>query len=605
MYCSTSEGAVLHFKYELMSRKSEIVFTGRRKILITFIGILALGMFFGGIVHPGIPEHWPLSGYFNSFKVHQGLDLQGGAHLVYEADVSEIPEQDRVDSVEGVRDVIERRVNALGVSEPLVQTNINGDIYRVIIELAGVFDVNDAIQQIGETPLLEFKEQNRDIPATQTSDLTEAEQQQILDSEAAALTEGQEVLTRLQAGEDFETLAREFSDDPTVSENGGDLGFQPAGTYVPEFDDVLINKLQDQQLWPELVKTQFGYHIIERLGSQVVEGSLVVDSDGSVLEGGEDGKVLEVHGRHILFAALTPSDLRPPVDPWAQTGLSGKHLESAIVQFQQQTNAPNVGLTFNEEGKQLFADITKRNLGQPVAIFLDGEPISVPVVQSEIVNGQAVISGNFSIPEAKLLAQRLNAGALPVPIELVSQLQVGPSLGQESVEKSLSAGFWGLIFVMIFMVFVYRLPGLLADIALILYAIILFGLFEFIPVTLTLAGIAGFILSVGMAVDANVLIFERMKEELRNGRSLTTAIEEGFKRAWSSIRDSNISSLITAAILIWFGSSIIKGFALTLSIGILVSMFSAITISRTFLRLIALTPLKKHGWLFGVTRKEE
>ncbi len=584
-----------------MSINNEVFLTGRRKVWMTFVGIFVLGLFFGGIIYPKLPAQIPFSNWFNKFEVKLGLDLQGGAHLVYEADVSQIPLSDRNDAVEGVRDVIERRVNALGVSEPLVQTNKIGDTYRVIVELAGVTDINEAINQIGETPLLEFKEENPNISTTDV-ELTEEEQKQLDEYNTDAKKRAEDVLARLKAGEDFEALAREVSEDPGTKDNGGDLGFASKGSFVPEFEAELFDNLQDGQISDELVKTQFGYHIIQRVESRDKTAAFeatTTDGEKINLEGTADK---EVHGRHILIRTKTASDIRPPVDPWLSTGLSGKNLENARVVFDQNLGAPQISLKFNEEGKQLFADLTEKNIGKPIAIFLDNEPISIPVVQSVISNGEAVITGNFSIQEAKLLAQRLNAGALPVPIELVSQLQVGPSLGHESVAKSITAGMWGLIFVMIFMILVYRLPGLLADIALILYAIVLFGLFELIPVTLTLAGIAGFILSVGMAVDANVLIFERMKEELNLGKSLKQAIEVGFTRAWSSIRDSNISSLITAAILIWFGSAIIKGFALTLSIGILVSMFSAITVTRTFLRLLATPRFEKMLWLFGVKK---
>ena len=584
-----------------MTTKNEVFLTGRRKVWMAFLGIFLLGLFFGGIIYPSVPAQVPMSEWFNKFEVKLGLDLQGGAHLVYEADVSEIPFSDRGDAVEGVRDVIERRVNALGVSEPLVQTNQNGDTYRVIIELAGIFDINEAISQIGETPLLEFKEPNPDVSADDI-ELTEAEEKQLEDYNADAKKRAEDILQKVKSGNDFESLAREFSEDPSVQENGGDLGFAQRGSFVPEFETELFDNLKDGETSQQLIQTQFGYHIIQRVESkeqtsmfeaETTEGE-TIDIEGTTGE--------EVHGRHILIRTQSALDIRPPQDPWLNTDLSGKHLENARVVFDQNLGAPEISLKFNEEGKDLFAAITEKNIGQPVAIFLDDEPISIPVVQSVISNGEAVITGSFGIQEAKLLAQRLNAGALPVPIELVSQLQVGPSLGNESVEKSLTAGFWGLIFVMLFMIFVYRLPGLLADISLILYAIILFGLFEWIPITLTLAGIAGFILSVGMAVDANILIFERMKEELKLGKSLKQSVETGFIRAWSSIRDSNISSLITAAILIWFGSSIIKGFALTLSIGILVSMFSAITVTRTFLRLLTTSRFEKMLWLFGVSK---
>jgi len=583
-----------------MAIKNETFLTGRRKVWMTFVGILILGLFFGGIVYPKVPQFIPLADWFNKFQVHLGLDLQGGAHLVYEADVSEIALADRGDAVEGVRDVIERRVNALGVSEPLVQTNQIGNTYRVIIELAGVFDINDAIKQIGETPLLEFKEQNLNTSAADIQ-LTAEEQAQIDAYNVNAKQRAQDLLNQIKTGADFGDLATQFSEDPTAKDNAGDLGFAKSGSFVPEFDDILFNKLKDGEIYPELVQTQFGYHIIQRLEAREATSTFAAETTNGETVNLTGTGTEEVHGRHILILTEDAADLYP-IDPWVNTGLSGKQLEHAQVIFDQQLGSPEISLKFNSEGTDLFAQITERNLNQPVAIFLDGEAISVPVVQNIISNGEAVISGDFTITEAKLLAQRLNAGALPVPVTLVSQLQVGPSLGGESVSKSISAGFWGLIFVMIFMLLVYRLSGLLADVSLIIYTVVLIGLFEWIPVTLTLAGIAGFILSIGMAVDANVLIFERMKEELRSGKSLKVAIEEGFARAWSSIRDSNISSLITAVILIWFGSSIIKGFALTLSIGILVSIFSAITITRTFLRLLASPKISQYTGLFGVKK---
>ena len=232
--------------------------------------------------------------------------------------------------------------------------------------------------------------------------------------------------------------------------------------------------------------------------------------------------------------------------------------------------------------------MTKENVGKSIAIFLDGAPISVPNVREEITGGKAQITGQFTPQEAKLLVQRLNSGALPVPVSLISQQSVGPTLGEKFLAKGVMAGIYGMILVSLFLILWYRLPGLAAVLALGLYTIIILALFKLIPVTLTAAGIAGFILSVGMAVDANILIFERMKEELKKGKNLQSAVSEGFSRAWLSIRDSNISSLITAGILFWMGTSMIKGFALTLGVGILISMFSAITVSRTFLLAIGL-----------------
>ena len=276
------------------------------------------------------------------------------------------------------------------------------------------------------------------------------------------------------------------------------------------------------------------------------------------------------------------------------TGLTGADLKKAQVTFgsdQGVRAGPQVSIEFTGEGSKKFAEITKRNINKPLAIFLDNQPVSAPTVQQEIVGGNAVITGQFTTQEAKELAIQLNAGALPVPIKVISQHFIGPTLGQESVNKSLAAGVIGLAIVALYMAAYYGFLGLMADLALVIYTILILaffktGLFILPPVTLTLAGIAGFILSIGMAVDANILIFERMKEEIRWGKSKTLALDLGFKRAWSSIWASNVSSLITAAILYGMGTSLIRGFAITLAIGVMVSMFTSYVVTRTFLRLI-------------------
>jgi preprotein translocase subunit SecD len=302
-------------------------------------------------------------------------------------------------------------------------------------------------------------------------------------------------------------------------------------------------------------------------------------------------------------------------------------------------------LQFDSEGTKLFSDLTTANVGKQIAIFLDGQVLSAPTVQTPITNGEAIISGNFTAQTAKELATRLNSGALPVPIKLISQQNVGATLGQESINKSIIAGLIGMLLIAIFMIANYRFPGILAIGALIIYtlmslavfkigisltAVILVGVFFLMgltlsrwfgllaiisyivltlaggvsPVTLTLAGIAGFILSIGMAVDANILIFERLKEEIRAGKDINKAIDDGFARAWLSIRDSNVSSLITTLILYMFGTPSIKGFAVTLAIGILISMFTAITITRTLIKLFVTSNLMSHPWLFGVSMRK-
>jgi len=448
--------------------------------------------------------------FLREYSVHLGLDLQGGSHLVYQADFGSIGDGDRRGALEAIRGTIERRVNSFGVSEPVVQTE-GAD--KIVIELPGIKDVDAAIRQIGQTPLLEFKTENPNPPQ----------------------------------------------------------------------------------------------------GTVGADGKVVVD----------------------------------PNQQFVNTGLSGKQLKRATVDIQNTKSlAPEyvVRLEFDEEGKDLFAKITQENLSKQVAIFLDGKILSAPTVQSAITDGIAIISGSFTNESARELADRLNSGALPVPIHLVSQQNVGATLGQESIHTSIIAGLIGLLMVALFMILYYRLPGFLAVIALLIYALVTFavfkigisitalvlvGLFFFLgmtvsvwfgalallsyllliiingalaPVTLTLAGIAGFILSIGMAVDANILIFERFKEEVRRGKDIPIALDDGFKRAWLSIRDSNVSSLITTMILYIFGTPSIKGFAITLGIGILISMFTAITITRTFLRVFLSDRLAKHAWLFGVPK---
>ncbi len=544
----------------------------RKKIWLTFGLILVLTILSGFIDYPNGPDI-SVGDYYKELKVHLGLDLQGGSHLLYNADTSNIEANEESSALEGVRDVIERRVNAFGVSEPIVQTSKSGDQWRVIVELAGISDVNEAIKMIGETPLLEFKEQI-------DQEMTDEEKEDIEQSNEEVKNRAEEVLAKaLEPEANFAELANEYTEDPgntdteTGEKKGGDLRFFSRDVMVSEFADVVFDKMSVGEVYQELVKTDYGYHIIKKT----------------------DEKDNEARASHILL--LTQST--QPSSQFENTGLSGKQLDRAAVTFDQNTNQPQVSLQFDSEGKELFSDITERNVGKIVGIYLDGSPISMPTVNEKITSGEAVITGGFSLDEAKLLAQRLNAGALPVPIELVSQHNVGATLGKVSVEKSFLAGIIGLVLVAIFMIIYYRLPGIISVIALIIYSMVILAAFKLIPVTLTLAGVAGFILSIGMAVDANILIFERTKEELRQGNSLKSAVEIGFKRAWPSIRDSNISSIITCVILAWFGTSIIKGFAVTLGIGVLISMFSAITVTRTFLRLSVTEWLEKHPSLMG------
>ena len=304
------------------------------------------------------------------------------------------------------------------------------------------------------------------------------------------------------------------------------------------------------------------------------------------------GQTAQLDFREPIFEELPPESTESAtITGFKETNLTGKDLERAAVTFAQNTNTPQIALKFTDEGAGKFEEITRRNIGQPLAIFLDGQIISAPRVNEAISGGEAVITGQFSLEEAKNLAIQLNAGALPVPIKILEQRSVGATLGQQSVRQSIIAGSIGLFLVAFFMIAHYGRLGLLANVGLVIYGLITLALYKFIPVTLTLAGMAGFLLSIGMAVDANILIFEKMKEEQRAGSSLRAAMEAGFGRAWDSIRDANICTLITCFVLFnplnWGflnTSGMIRGFALTLSLGIFVSLFTGVVVTRTLIR---------------------
>lgn len=385
--------------------------------------------------------------------IKQGLDLSGGTHLVLQADMIKIESGDRDRALEATKNVIDRRVNLYGVTEPVVQTaKVAGD-YRVIIELPGVKDIEQAIDLIGKTAQLDFREE---------------------------------------------------------------------------------------------------------------EGTPSAESSAAAK----------------LYGPFTKD-----------TGLTGKDLRRSQVTFNPNTGEPQVSLEFNANGAKLFEEITRRNVNKQVAIFLDSELVSAPRVNEVISGGNAVITGNFKLEEAKNLSIQLNAGALPVPVKIIEQRNIGATLGQESIQKSIRAGLVGLVIVVVFMIANYGKLGLLADVALFIYALLSLAIFKLIPVTLTLPGIAGFILSVGMAVDSNILIFERLKEELKANRPWQQAIELAFGRAWDSIRDANVTTLITCFILFnplnlefLNTSGMVRGFALTLTIGIFMSLFTGIVVTRTLIR---------------------
>lgn len=551
----------------------------KKKLQLKFAGIVLLAVFCGLVSYPQSVSKIPaVYDFFNKTKINLGLDLQGGIHLEYKADVSQIDQAKITEALQGAQDVIERRVNAFGVGEPLVQTAKSGDEYRVIVELPGIKDIEQAKQKIKDAPLLEFKEEGEVDP--QVAQMFEQMNQQ-------AKEKSQKILEEVKKPDaDFAALAKENSEDPGSKDNGGDLDFVKKGAFVPEFDDVLFNKnLKPGEIYPELVETQFGWHVIK------------------FIEERGEGDDREVHGAHILFAKKDPSQYEQ--FKYKETGLTGKNLKNATAQYSngQGLGEPEVALQFDDEGTKLFAELTKKNLGKQIAIFLDGQLQLAPTVNVEITNGQAVITGNYTFKEAKDVADRLNQGALPVPLTLVGQQSVEATLGADSLKSIIFAGAIGLIAVIVFMLIFYRFLGLVASLALLIYTALMITIFKYTGITLTLSGIAGFVLSIGMAVDANILIFERTKEEIRNGRTIANSLEEGFKRAWTSIFDGNMSSILTALILYFMGTGFVRGFAAALGIGVVVSMFTAVVITRTMLKFIISDWIHGRTWMVGVNKK--
>ena len=559
--------------------------TLNQKLNIKFTLVIILALVVGLISYPrAVAKIPPVYNAFNKLKINLGLDLQGGIHLEYKADTSKIDSAKIDSAMQGVQDAAERRVNAFGVAEPVIYTTKSGNDRRLIIELAGVKDINEAKKMIGNMPFLEFKEEG---PADTSKDIP----QDMLDKlNAQAKQKAEDLLKKALAGGDFAQLAKDNSEDPSNKDEGGDLDFVTKGLFVPEFDKVLFEEnLKDGEVYKELVETQFGWHIIKKIEQK----------------GG--GDALEVHAAHILLAKKSNPEPQPTFVP---TGLTGKNLKNASVGFDNQgLSNPKIDLEFDSEGADLFAEITKKNIGKSLPVFLDGNMLTSPTIQSEITGGKAEITGTFTNEEANNLVKRLNEGALPVPIREVDSQSVEASLGQASLEKSIKAGIIGLAVVIIFMLAYYRFLGLIAVVALLIYMGLMISIFRLSgltpwQITLTLPGIAGFILSIGMAVDANILIFERAKEEIRRGRNILGALDEGFKRAWTSIRDGNFSSIITAFILIELGTGFVKGFAVTLIVGVLLSMFTAVTISRTLLKFILDEWISNKLWLVGVKKQD-
>ncbi len=466
-------------------------------------------------------------------SVREGLDLKGGLQVLVEAD---LPEGQSVDAgaMQATIGIVESRVNALGVAEPLVQESGSR---RLVVELPGLTDPEQALALLKQTGLLEF-----------------------VDTGSVSFPEG--TLIQTDYGK---STTESGSAPPAATTASGEIATLEATATT----------------------------------SATGAPATTVAATGTT----DTTATTEATPAGEATAAATPAAEATPEGPVYHTIMTGKDLKSASVETSG--GSAMVAFSLTDEGKKTFGDHTSKNVGQFLTIVLDKRVISSPRIDDAITGGSGVIRGSFTLEEANNLALTLRYGSLPVPLRIAESRTVGATLGEDSVRKSAIAGAIGLAVVAIFMILYYRLPGILAVIALLMYATITFALFKLIPVTLTLPGIAGFVLSVGVAVDANILIFERMKEELRAGKKLISAVDEGFRRAWSSIRDSNISTLITCVILFWFGSQfgagVVKGFALTLALGVGVSLFTAIIVTRTMLH-AALDNIdfsERHSW-FGI-----
>lgn len=461
-----------------------------KKKLYLFLVLIIVLAFLAGILD--YPKYWNQGiDYFNNkfhfqlphfpeipFKL--GLDLQGGVHLIYQADLSQIEKKDWPEAMAGLRDVIERRVNLFGVKEPVVQTAKVGENFRLVVELAGVIKPEEAIEMIGKTPYLEFREQR---PEEETKKILERKK---------------------------------------------------------EIEGKTIEEIEKIENWQEFFQDPY---------------------------------------------------FRP-------TQLTGRYLKSAQVGFDQLSQEPLVLLQFNDEGAKIFGEITEKNIGKPLAIYIDNILISAPVVKEKIIGGRAQITGKFTFQEAKELARNLSAGALPLPIKLISQQQVGPTLGEISLKASLKAGIYAFLAILVFMILFYRLPGFLASLSLAIYLIFTLVIFKILGVTLTLSGIGGLILSLGMAIDANILIYARLREVKKAKTNLGNILKEAFSRAWPSVRDGNATTILIGLILFAFGTSFVKGFALTLILGNLISIVTAFLITRVFMEIALNSKLGKINLLW-------
>ena len=626
-----------------------------RRYLVTILVITAL------IVISGLTlgfQNIRLGGFErgsdNPLGLQLGLDLQGGSHLVYQTSLEDAlgeriqPTEDQMDSL---RRIIDRRVNETGLGEPVIQL-LGED--RLLVQLPGVSDPARAKTIIGETARLEFKHRQIDVSVPvelDSSSITNAYigefPETVMDEEGEVVEISENPLADLPTSStEMEQIVATSTDDTLVTDSLNEAIETEAETDSSEssnFQEIsfLVIELDDEAaetfdlVIRRMIESTLAY--ASGLKSQYTVNRLQVS-----ISGGNEVRTVELPLQLVarvpdtnMFAMALITGIGQPIAPSIDktnqlfgpdiefelveiigaidedVGLTGDDLSRAYAGTHQTTGAPIVNIEFNAQGAKRFGELTRDllNTDDRLAIFLDEEELIAPGVNQVITGGSAYIEGrDFTPDRVRDISQLLEAGRLPIPIELIQERDVDAILGADSLKKSVLAGAIGLLLVIIFMILYYRIPGLIAGITLILYASFLITVFKLIPVTLTLSGVSAAILSVGMAVDANILIFERMKDELRSGRTLLTSINVGFNRAWPAIRDGNVSTLITCVILFWFadtlGASIVQGFAATLAIGVLISMFSAITISRTFLRLVAtLAIARRTDWFVPVGKK--
>ena len=551
----------------------------------------------------------------NILGLSLGLDLQGGSHLIYQAlnPETNLPEEITSDQMEALSKTIERRINSSGLGEPIIQI-IGED--RLLVQLPGIKDPGRAKSLIGETARLEFKHRTTDVPPKPLTNI---------------VAEDSISITADAISTDKTLKSDDNPDSENTTEYAEGIVFEFSEMGAIKFNEIvadlqlsMVNAINSAELGQNPpAPARLGVNIegaeplrFETNGLQIVrleqkdgEGNKFVIALPARPDGTSSLSIEEAKAKLGTSPTVNFELSEGHIDE--DIGLSGDDLDSAYPSQHQSSGVPIVNIEFNERGTREFGELTtdiyakqqSTGVRDQIAIILDGNELIAPVVNSPITQGTAIIQGpDFTIERVKDLALLLESGRLPVPIQLIQERDVDAMLGADSLRKSVIAGITGLCLVLLFMILYYRVPGVMASISLLIYAIIVLAIFKMIPVTLTLSGVAAAILSIGMAVDANILIFERMKDEIRAGRTMLSSVNIGFNRAWPAIRDGNVSTLITCAILYWFsdqlGATIVQGFAITLAIGVMISMFTAITISRTFMRVIALTPLSRKTRLF-------